>query len=165
MRVSRIAAAAGLGWLLVAGAAVAADSPTIDALDWLSGDWVSERDARWTEEHWTHPRGGAMLGLGRSGKEARMLGFELMRITTETDGSIIFWGAPGGRRPVPFKLVSQNGTEVAFENPQHGFPKRIAYKREGDRLTATVSGGDESAKSWTYERRHEAVSPGRRSKN
>lgn len=157
MRASRVAAAA-LAALLLDGAVRAADAPSIEALDWLSGDWVSEGDARWTEEHWTHPRGGAMLGLGRSGKEARMVGFELMRITTESDGGIVFWGAPGGRRPVPFRLVSQDGTEVAFENPQHDFPKRITYKREGDRLTATVSGGDESDKSWTYERR-ETASP------
>lgn len=150
----RLAALGALAPLLIAAAPV-----PIDRLDWMAGDWVVETGGRWTEEHWTAPRGGAMLGLGRSGKADRMLGFELMRIVTDDAGEIVFWGAPGGRRPVPFRLVSQDGTAVVFENPQHDFPKRIVYRRDGDRLTATVSGGTETAKSWTYRRQPPAGEP------
>ncbi|MDO9489293.1 MAG: DUF6265 family protein [Sphingomonadaceae bacterium] len=128
-------------------------SPSVDRLTWLAGEWVSESADRWTEEQWSAPRGGLMLGLGRSGKYDRAMGFEFMRIAAEADGRILFWGAPGGQAPVAFRLVEQDATSAVFENPRHDFPKRVAYRRDGNRLIATISGDGGEAQSWTYQRR------------
>jgi hypothetical protein len=120
-------------------------------LAWLSGDWVSEADGRWTEERWSDPRGGLMLGLGRSGKGERAMGFEFMRIALDTDGKAVFWGSPGGSGAVPFALVEESAYGATFANPKHDFPKRISYRRDGDTLVATVSGDEPTnAQSWTY---------------
>ena len=35
---------------------------------WMAGCWVHVQGERWTEECWTTPRGGVMLGSGRSGR-------------------------------------------------------------------------------------------------
>jgi hypothetical protein len=44
-----------------------------------------------------------------------------------------------------------------FENPAHDFPTRVAYRRDGDRLVATVSGpGGRDAQSWTFVRKPSA---------
>ena len=51
--------AAGLALLLIA----ASPAPRVDDLGWLAGQWISETGDRWTEESWTDPRGGVMLGL------------------------------------------------------------------------------------------------------
>ena len=133
------------------------EPPSVDRLGWLAGEWVSESNDRWTEEQWSAPRGGLMLGIGRSGKSDRAMGFEFMRIAAEADGSVIFWGAPGGQRPVPFRLVEQDDGHAVFENPRHDFPKRVSYRRDGNRLVATVSGAGDASQSWTYRRREPAA--------
>jgi hypothetical protein len=41
--------------------------------------------------------------------------------------------------PVAFPLVSVTDDTVVFENPDHDFPQRITYQRNGDdSVTATV---------------------------
>lgn len=154
-------------WARCAGIAILLGAPTLasaqgagDAVGrfaWLSGDWVSEVGGRWTEEQWNAPRGGLMLGLGRSGKGDRAMGFEFMRIATDADGKVVFWGSPGGINAVPFPLVEESAHGATFANPDHDFPKRISYRRDGDRLVATVSGNEPSkTQSWTYRRRGSA---------
>ena len=144
---------------LLLGTSVPADAQSqlvdaVDRLGWLAGDWISEANGRWTEEQWSAPRGGLMLGLGRSGKAGRAMGFEFMRIALDDAGKPVFWGSPGGSSAVAFGLVEEGPNGATFANPRHDFPKRISYRREGDLLIATVSGDDPTnAQSWTYRRR------------
>ena len=153
MRLRRVAVAA-IAVLLGASAPLGSASDAVGRLRWLSGDWVSEANGRWTEEQWSEPRGGLMLGLGRSGKAGRAMGFEFMRIAIGGDGTLVFWGSPGGSGAVPFKLVEESAMTVTFANPRHDFPKRISYRRDGDTLVATVSGDDPAkGQRWTYRRR------------
>jgi hypothetical protein len=42
---------------IMAGLLLMAAAPTVDDLDWLAGDWAVVEAGRWTEEHWTCPRG------------------------------------------------------------------------------------------------------------
>ena len=147
MRIATVAAA----WLMLAAFS---SGPDVAALGWMSGDWVSETGDRWTEESWTTPRGGTMLGMGRSGRGAELRDWEYMRIAAEADGRPVFWGSPKGAPPVAFRLTRQSASEVVFENPKHDFPQRIVYRREGKALVATVSAADGSnATSWRYRRR------------
>jgi uncharacterized protein DUF6265 len=135
-----------------AGAAPAGRTE-VAALAWLSGSWATEGEGsggRWTEERWTPPRGGMMLGTGLSGGD-KADNFEFMRIAADAEGVISFWGSPNGQKPVPFRLVSASAGEAVFENPEHDFPTRIAYRRSGNVLTATVSGpGGSGEQSWRY---------------
>ena len=43
-----------------------ADRPGIDRLAWLAGYWELRTATRTVEEYWTRPRGGTMLGMGRT---------------------------------------------------------------------------------------------------
>jgi hypothetical protein len=43
-------------------------------------------------------------------------------------------------QPVPFKLIFLRGTEFISENPGHDFPQRIAYRRIGKSLYASIEG-------------------------
>ena len=143
--------------LLLAPFVLAAAPPAagIDDLAWLGGFWVAEQGESWTEELWTEPRGDMLLGTNRSGKGTRGSGFEFMRIAADEKGAIAFWGSPGGAPAVAFPLVKAGPGEVLFENPAHDFPTRIGYRREGERLVATVSGpGGENPASWSFVRRH-----------
>ncbi|HMO77454.1 MAG TPA: DUF6265 family protein [Sphingopyxis sp.] len=135
---------------------VAAGEPaaTVDDLSWMAGDWVSEADGRWTEESWTEPRGGVMLGHSRSGSGERLREFEFLRLQAGADGVPAYIAQPGGRAPVVFRLTAQGGGSATFDNPDHDYPQRIAYARDGETMTATISLIDGSrAMRWTFRRR------------
>jgi hypothetical protein len=121
-------------------------------LAWLSGHWVQEGPGGWTEERWSDPRGGVMLGTGLSGKGAKATSFEFMRIA-DGPGGPVFWGSPGGKSAVAFPIAGFARRAVRFENPKHDYPTRIAYKREGGMLVATTSGpGGSNPQTWRYRR-------------
>lgn len=141
---------AGVALLLVAASPAAA----IDDLVWMAGQWVSEADGRWTEESWTPPRGGVMLGHSRSGQGDALREFEFIRIAAGADGAIAYIAMPQGGAAVTFRLVRHDAASATFENAAHDYPQRIAYARTGDTLTATISAIDGSkARRWTYKRR------------
>lgn len=141
---------AGLSMLLLA----ASEPARVDDLGWMAGDWVREADGRWTEESWTRPRGGLMLGHSRSGRGETVREFECLRLQTAADGTIAYIAQPGGRAPVAFALVRHDAASATFENAAHDYPQRIQYAREGDGLTATISRLDGTqAMRWDYRRR------------
>ena len=134
---------------------LAAAAPKAEDFRWLAGTWVLEKQGgRWTEERWAPPRGGVMLGTALSGRGGVASGYEFMRIAPDESGALAFWGAPDGAAPVAFRLVGGEGQEAVFENPAHDYPTRIVYRRDGDVLTATISGpGGSDPKSWSYVRK------------
>ena len=80
-----------------------------------------------------------MIGINRSpvagdGSPA----FEFLRII-EKGGSLVYLASPGGRYPpTPFRAVEVFTSRVVFANPEHDFPQRITYWREGETLHARV---------------------------
>lgn len=125
-----------------------------DDLAWMAGSWVSEGDSSWTEERWSRPRGGVMLGTALTGKGAGAQHYEFMRIARDEAGRLTFWASPLGRAPSPFPAVGGGEAEVAFLNPAHDYPQRIHYRREGAELVATISLADGSKpQTWRYHRR------------
>lgn len=144
-------------WTLAAAAAlVVAAAPRqaeVAKLSWLSGSWISETGDRWTQESWSMPRGGMMLGTGSTGRGGQAKDWEHMRIAPDEAGTLSFWGSPEGAPAVPFRLKSLTASEAVFENPRHDYPQRIAYRREGKTLVATISAADGTrAVSWRYRR-------------
>ncbi|MGZ8351132.1 MAG: DUF6265 family protein, partial [Allosphingosinicella sp.] len=82
-----------LGMALMAAAAVAAvaqPAATADDLGWLSGRWESVDGERWTEEVWSAPRGGLLIGYSRSGSGAALREFEFLRIARGEDGVPVY---------------------------------------------------------------------------
>ncbi len=75
-----------------------APAAAIGDLQWLAGAWRGTAGTASVEEHWTRPEGGAMLGLGRTVRQGRMVGFEFLRIVTRGE-AIIYIAQPGGGRP------------------------------------------------------------------
>lgn len=143
--------------LTIAGAALLlmaqTSPPRADELGWLAGRWLAESNGRWTEENWSAPRAGVMLGHSRSGRGEALREFEFLRLAADADGALAYFAQPGGRPPIAFRLVASEGMSVTFENPRHDFPQRIRYVRNGESLTATISLIDGSnAMSWSFRR-------------
>ena len=120
----------------------------------LAGCWEQKRDGGgWTEECWTDPRGGLMIGSGRDGKDDSIRHWEWMRIERSTDGSVTFYGSPKGAPAVGFKAVEADAKSVTFVNAGHDYPQRVRYIVTGSGLDAEVSLADGSkAERWSYKR-------------
>jgi hypothetical protein len=118
--------------------------PSVDDLAWMSGCWKQSRGTdMYTIEQWTRPAG-MMLGTARSYREGKMTSYEFLRII-EKDGDIFYVAIPSGQKEAYFKLTSIKAGEAVFENPEHDFPQKIAYRKEGKdgmraRVEATENG-------------------------
>ena len=120
----------------------------------LSGCWEQRRDdGRWTEECWTDPRGGLMIGSGRDGKGDQVRHWEWMRIERGADGSLTFYGSPKGAAAVGFRVIEADSKSITFANPNHDYPQRVRYAVTDTGLDAEVSLVDGSKpNSWSYRR-------------
>ena len=117
---------------------------TIADLGWMAGDWQTDPTGRAvSEEHWTRPAGGLMIGVSRTLVGDRTASFEFLRIEVRGE-SIFYVASPKGRCPATdFKLTRLSGREAVFENPEHDFPRRIIYRKNSEGgLSAIVDGGE-----------------------
>lgn len=168
-----ISSAPALGTLLAGCASTPPTQPAsspLEELAWLAGSWrsVSEGGAT-TEEHWTPPAGGSMLGMGRSLRPAggdpegplATASYEFLRISAEPGGGVVYFAAPQGRHPAtPFTLERTGGPDdrrrLVFTNPAHDFPQRIVYEALGPHRAlvtiSTIDTPEERSMSWTMRR-------------
>jgi hypothetical protein len=129
--------------LLVSLAAVAQETSfKIADLGWISGCWrsVAAKNEPVSTERWTPLAGGMMMGVSQTVAGEKTVEFESMRIVQ--DGSDVFYIARPGenKEDTPFKLVKFGRQEATFENPEHDFPQRIIYRRQGTRMFARIEG-------------------------
>ena len=118
---------------------------------WLAGAWTLSDGDNWTEEFWTQPRGGVMIGASREGQGETLRTWESIRIMRKPEGTLVYIPMPNGGAPVEFALVRQDAQSIEFANTARDFPQRIRYWREGDRLHAEIALLDGSrAVSWSY---------------
>lgn len=144
---------AAIAAFLIFGAARAANP--VPSLDWIGGHWCAELDDGVVEEFWLPPHGDVAVGVSRTRSGNRTTGFEYLRIVDL--GSVPAYVAqPGGRRPTTFRMTASGPNWIRFENPEHDFPQRIEYRRDGNALHAEIAGpggnGDEVVIPFHYRR-------------
>lgn len=144
-----------LGAVLALGLLGQAPPPaSVGDLAWMAGRWEASGNGRWTEEVWSTPRDGLMLGFSRSMREDVGGEFEFLRIAPGPDGTPTYFAQPQGGPAIAFRLVSRETNSATFENPAHDYPQRIIYRRYGRSMTATISSIDGSGeRSWSFGRR------------
>lgn len=141
----------GLVLALAAAPLAAIDSPPPTMPGWLAGAWEQREGESWSDEFWTPPRAGLMIGAARMGKGDRIDLFEHTRIVRMPDGAIEFVAQPFGNPAVHFPLVASGPQMVQFANAANDYPQRIRYWREGAALKAEISQLDGSRKvGWTF---------------
>ena len=127
---------------LLLSAALAASPFSVQDLAWLSGCWASVGGETGSGETWTTPAGGTLLGVSRTVKGGKTVAHEFMQIRETGPGQIAFIALPSGQKEASFPLVRLSGQEAVFENPQHDFPQRVIYRRDGDSLTGRIEGNE-----------------------
>jgi len=154
----------GESWRVVSTQAtkITAEQPPAgpaQALAWLAGYWAGTRDGVASEEHWTSPAGGALVGMHKDVRPDGKIFFEFFRIVENDQGTLCYLASPGGRPPVSFCAVETGDRRVVFENLAHDFPQRILYwLDETGALHARVEGPGEGGtigEEWVWRRRSE----------
>ena len=124
---------------LVLRASASGPAARVTQVAWLAGCW-EQTGPRVVEEQWTRPRGGLMLGVGRTVRGDTLVEYEQTRIF-ERGGRLVFGANPSGQAPAEFESIEVSDSSVTFENPSHDFPQRVMYRRRGaDSLIARVEG-------------------------
>ena len=149
---------AAAAMLLIGAAPAGRGDPPLP--DWMAGCWEQREGDRWTEECWTSPRGGMMLGTNRSGRRAEVLEWEFLRIERQVPISddrtvrLAYVASPGGRGGTLFAWSGPKGPGISFSNVANDYPQRIRYWREGRELIAEIALEDGSkAKRWRFRRK------------
>ena len=109
----------------------AARAESIDSLAFMRGCWAFDsRDGR-TEEHWTAPSGGTMLGISRAVSNNKTVFTEYAQIREE-GGSLLMLVQLGlAQKQTAFKLASLTADQAVFVSDVD-FPKRLIYRNEKD---------------------------------
>jgi hypothetical protein len=152
MKTSYAAVALSLA-LSAAAPSGAAPAPTAaQRVGWLAGCWSGEKGTTKFREMWTVASPDLVLGINVTTRPGKPAEFEYLRIESG-DGRLALLPQPGGAPPTRFELSAPDSTAdtALFVNPQHDFPKRIAYgKVEGGSLLAWIDGGAEGSTRIEY---------------
>jgi len=117
-----------------------AGSPArIEQAAWMQGCWQLEAGGRVVEEQWMSPRGGVMLGMGRTVRDGTLVEYESV-VLREQDGGLAYEAHPSGQSPAAFMSKTVGESAAVFENLTHDFPQRVGYERKGDDLLAWIEG-------------------------
>lgn len=123
---------------IVSTALAAPPCANATTLDWLAGVWTHTQEGTTTEERWSPPQAGSLIGSSRTMKPTQTVFFEHLMVQTQPDGCLAYVAWPGGGTSTTFVWAGGEARSVVFENAVHDWPQRICYTREGDILTAVA---------------------------
>jgi Domain of unknown function (DUF6265) len=107
---------------------------------WLAGCWEQRQGSRHSLEMWMPPEDGLMLGASRTTVAGRVREFEQLRLELRGD-TLVYTALPSGQAEASFRSVQIGGDRFTVANPQHDFPQRIGYRRQGaDSVIAWIEG-------------------------
>lgn len=113
----------------------------MEAFKHLEGTWEAILDSTKFIEKWEF-RNNSLRGTGAEIKEGITLSNEKISISS-FEGNIYYTAAaPGNMAPVIFKLMKKDGSTFVFSNPDHDFPKWIAYQFVTKDSTNVFLGGN-----------------------
>ena len=129
-------------------------APSLESLSWLEGHWRGDDEGVRMEELWMSAEGAVMPGVHRDLFANGRSFFEYLRIELRPSG-IVYLASPRGGATTEFPLRESSESFALFENPEHDFPQRIEYRREGELLTVAIEGnanGETRRRSWQWKR-------------
>jgi Domain of unknown function (DUF6265) len=118
-------------------------------LGWLEGTWVrmNVRPGHSGSEQWIKVSPTELQGIGVTMKGRDTVFVEKFKLVIKDYTIYYIADVSENKRPVDFKLIEISEKEFTCENPEHDFPKRIRYQKDGNKIKATISG---SGKSFDY---------------
>jgi len=121
-------------------------SPSLEKINWLEGSWVrtNVKPGRSGSEHWRKISATEWQGNGVNMKGTDTTFVEKLQLIVK-DGAVFYVAdVPENKGKVLFKFTRLDENGFTCENPNHDFPKKIDYQRNGNILKATISGDGKS---------------------
>ena len=115
-------------------------------LDWLQGTWTrtNVNPGRTAHEKWQKISSTEWQGLGISMNGNDTVFVEKLKLVIK-DGKIYYVAdIVENQEPVHFKFTVITDNGFICENPQHDFPKKISYQKNGSGIKVTISGDGKS---------------------
>ena len=119
------------------------DKKDISQFSFMEGKWVGTMNSMQMFEVWRPANGMLMNGQGGAVNGKDTIFSETLKI--EQRGEELFYipTVEDNNGPVDFKFTGLKNDSVIFESPQHDFPQRIVYFKNGDdKLYACIDGLD-----------------------
>lgn len=113
----------------------------LEKLAWLEGTWDRQgmRGEEKGFEHWVM-EAGELRGQGVTMRGADTVFVEKLSVVMRDGAAYYVAEVPQNPEPTYFKITEMTESGFVSENPDHDFPKKIAYMLEGNRLRAVISG-------------------------
>lgn len=123
-------------------------------IQWLVGEWnrTNQKPGRSGMEKWVKNSETELQGWGFIMKGADTAFVEKLKMIVKDNNIYYVADVPENKGVVLFKLTKITDDEFVCENPEHDFPKVIAYKKEDGKLKATISGNGKSI-DYLFERK------------
>ncbi len=114
----------------------------LETLSWMEGRWnrTNVKEGETAFEQWVVVSPHELKGVGVTLRGTDTVFVESLRIVPEGDDITYIAEVPHNDRPVKFRLTTLSDRAFVCENPDHDFPKKIAYTLEGEKLKAKISG-------------------------
>ena len=114
----------------------------IGDFDGMAGCWEIRDAAKklLITEQWMSPSGTSILGMNRTVKNGKTVGYEFMRIESRDDGIYFVSRPKENPEDTAFKMTKSTPNEVVFENGTHDFPQRIVYRLKGTTMIGRIEG-------------------------
>jgi hypothetical protein len=109
-------------------------------LAWLGGTWV-RTNAQTNEtgnERWVKMSGSEWQGFGLTMKGQDTVSLERLKLIIKDDAIYYVADVPENKQAVYFKLTEVSDNRFVVENPEHAFPKKISYLKDGDKFRVTL---------------------------
>ncbi|MGZ2368387.1 hypothetical protein ACXR6G_01200 [Ancylomarina sp. YFZ004] len=112
--------------------------------DWLLGKWkrLNEEEGKETFENWEKIKETEYSGLGFTMQNGDTIKQEKIRLTQTSGKWNLTVKVPEESESTTFNGVSHNDNEFTCENNEIDFPNKIKYWKNGNKINATVSGGE-----------------------
>lgn len=116
-------------------------------LKWISGNWerVNNKAGQTGRENWERVSSSQFSGKGFTLNGADTVFIENLNLQIKGKSILYIVKMPGEITSTVFKITSVTDSSFVCENPQHDFPKKIAYFFRNKRMNATISGNGKSA--------------------
>jgi hypothetical protein len=105
--------------------------PSLDQLSFMTGCWAFQSGDSETEEFWTKPSGGAMLGLSRTVRGGKTVFTEYTQIREQNGALSMFVQLGLAKSTTEFRLTKLSLNEAIFTSDLEN-PNRLIYRKKDD---------------------------------
>lgn len=121
-------------------------SSDLNNLSWLEGKWerTNTKPGKKGFEVWKQVSSTQWTGKGVNMTGADTTFIEKLQLVLRDGIPYYVADVPENKAEVLFRFTEFTANSFVCENPQHDFPKKIAYYRDGDKLKAVISGDGRS---------------------